>query len=192
MNGRLATLSIMAAAVVAGTVPASAADLEDPLSPLASTEGSMLCFGRDYSADHLAQHPKQTTKSVLLAFQEKGRLVTVVLTPRTGAQRQIPAGCAWQQGAGIDVSNRKIIPNFDKPAGFNCLVPVGNTDREGGYLLIDPARDGKSLTLFLDSPVSTADGKPGKAKPYSLTLDPEDRTFALALLEPKACEAFRR
>jgi hypothetical protein len=196
MTARLLALNVRLAAILAvsltAPLPALSADLVDPLSPLAPTRESMLCFGRDYSAEHLAQHPKQTTKSILLAFQEKGRIVTVALTPRTGAARQIPASCGWRQGAGIDTSNRKIIPNFDKPAGFDCLVAVGNTDEEGGYLLIDPAQDAKSLTLFVDSPVSAANGKPGAAKPYSLTLDREDRTFALTRIDAKACDAVRR
>ena len=63
---RLLALTIGFAAVLAGTMPALSTDLEDPLSPLASAEGSMLCFRRDYSPEHLAQHPKQTTKTVLL------------------------------------------------------------------------------------------------------------------------------
>ena len=71
--------------------------------------GSILCFRRDYSPEHLVQHPKQTTKSVLLAFQEQG-LVTIVLSQRTGALNRILAGCGWREGARIDTSDRKMIP----------------------------------------------------------------------------------
>ena len=60
-------LGLGLAAVLAGTVPGLSAELKDPLSPLTSVKGSMLCFRRDYSPAHLAQHPKQTTRSVLLA-----------------------------------------------------------------------------------------------------------------------------
>jgi hypothetical protein len=187
---RLLALSVGVAAVVAGTMPALSADLEDPLSPLTSAKGSMLCFRRDYSPEHLAQHPKQTTRSVLLAFQEQG-LVTIVLVPRTGAPKQIAAGCGWRQGAGLDTSDRKMIPNFDKPAGFDCIVTLRDSDQEGGYLVIDPARDAKSLTLFLQSPITAYDDKPGKAKRTYLALDPEDRTFALTRIEPKACASLK-
>jgi hypothetical protein len=186
---RLLALSLSVAAVVAGAMPALSADLDDPLSPLTSAKGSMLCFRRDYSPEHLAQHPKQTTKTVLLAFQQG--FVTVVLTPRTGAPKQIAAGCGWRQRAGIDTSDRKMIANFDKPAGFDCIVPVGDSAQEGGYLLIDPARDAKSLTLFLQSPITAYEGKPGKAKRSYLTLDREDRTFALTRIEPEACASFK-
>jgi hypothetical protein len=179
------------AAVVAGTLPARSADLEDPLSPLTSTKGSMLCFRRDYSPDHLSQHPKQTSRSVLLAFQEQG-LVTIVLTPRTGAAKQIAADCGWRQGAGIDTSDHKMIPDFNKPAGFDCMVTMGGgSAQEGGYLLIDPAQDAKSLTLFLQSPIAAYADKPGKAKPSFMELDREDRTFALTRIEPKACASLK-
>jgi hypothetical protein len=94
---RLSALSVGCAAVLAGTMPALSADLEDPLSPLTSANGSMLCFRRDYSSKHLAQHPKQTTRSILLTLQKQG-FVTIVLTPRTGAPKQIAASCGWRQG----------------------------------------------------------------------------------------------
>jgi hypothetical protein len=48
-----------------------------------------------------------------------------------------------------------MIPNFNKAAGFDCIVTVGDSAEEGGYVLIDPAQD----------------GKPGKAKGYKLTLE---------------------
>jgi hypothetical protein len=179
--------------------PAIAADLKDPLSPLTATKGSMLCFGRDYSPEHLAQHPKQTTKSILLAFQfykeqDPQRHVTIVLTPRTGGvPRQLPAYCLWwEKTAGIDTSGRKMFPTFNKPTAFFCMNAAGNTDEEGGGLVIDPAPDAKSLTVYLQSFMSVADGKQGQAKPYFVTLGPEDVIFALTRLDPKACEPFRR
>jgi hypothetical protein len=183
---RSLALSLGLAAVLAAAIPATAAELKDPLS----AKGSILCFRRDYSPEHLAQHPKQTTKSVLLAFQEQG-LVTIVLSQRTGAQKRILAGCGWREGAGIDTSDRKMIPNFHKPAGFDCIVTVGDSAEEGGYALIDPAQDGKSLTLFLQSPITAEKDKPGKAKGYDLILGPDDRTFALTRIDSKACESFK-
>jgi hypothetical protein len=194
---RLLALSVGFAAVLAGNMPALSADLEDPLTPLTSAESPMLCFRRDYSPEHLAQHPKQTTKAVLLAFQQgyygfEQANVTVVLTPRTGAPKRITAGCIWWQGAGIDTSGRKMFPNFDKPNAFNCVVTVGgNSAQEGGALLIDPAQDAKSLTLFVQSPVFAFDDEPSKAKGSFRTVGPEDDTFALTRIEPKDCASFK-
>jgi hypothetical protein len=165
------------------------AELKDPLSPLTSAKGSILCFRRDYSSVHLAQHPKQMIKSVLLAFQQG--FVTVELTPRRGGPKQIGAGCGWSEGAGIDTSGHRMIPNFNKPAGFDCTVTVGNSAEERGYLLIDPAQDAKSLTLFLQSPIAAYSGAPGQRQAYDLTLGPEDRTFALSRFDSKACDAFK-
>jgi hypothetical protein len=187
ISRRSFALSLGLAAMLAGTVPALSAELKDPLSALTSVKGPMLCFRRDYSPAHLAQHPKQTTRSVLLAFQEG--FVSIVLTPRVGARKEIGAGCDWAQGAGIDTSGHKMIPNFDKPAGFDCIVTVGNSAEERGYLLIDPAQDAKSLTLFLQSSIAADSSEQEKAE--DLERGPEDLTFKLTRIGSKACEAFK-
>ena len=189
MSIRLRALGTGLAAILAGTMSVASAELKDPLSPLTSAKGSILCFRRDYSSVHLAQHPKQMIKSVLLAFQQG--FVTVELTPRRGGPKQIGAGCGWSEGAGIDTSGHKMIPNFNKPAGFDCTVTVGNSAEERGYLLIDPAQDAKSLTLFLQSSITAYGGGPGQRQGYDLTLGPQDRTFALTRIGSKACESFK-
>ena len=184
---RAFALSVGLAAMLGGAAPGVSAELKDPLSPLTSAGGSILCFGRDYSPDHLARHPKQMTKSVLLAFQQG--LVDVVLTSRRGAPKRI-ARCGWRKGAGIDTSDRKMIPNFNKAAGFDCMVTVGDSAEERGYFLIDPAPDAKSLTLFLLSPIGAESDSWARPK-RQLDLGPEDRTFALTRIDPKACEPFK-
>jgi hypothetical protein len=185
---RAFALSVGLAATLGAAAPSVSAELKDPLSLLTSAGGSILCFGRDYSPDHLARHPKQMTKSVLLAFQQG--FVDVVLTSRQGAAKRIGAGCDWRKGAGMDASDRKMIPNFNKAAGFDCMVTVGGSAEERGYFLIDPAPDAKSLTLFLLSPIGVESDKMGKTGD-SLDLDPEDRTFALSRIHAKACEPFK-
>ena len=114
-----------------------------------------------------------------------------MLTSRQGATKRIGAGCGWRKGAGIDTSDRKMIPNFDKAAGFDCMVTVGDSAEERGYFLIDPAPDAKSLTLFLQSPIGAESDKLGKTEGDSLDLGPEDRTFALTRVDSKACEPFK-
>jgi hypothetical protein len=91
----------------------------------------------------------------------------------------------------MDTSDRKMIPNFDKAAGFDCMVTVGDSAEERGYFLIDPAADAKSLTLFLLSPIGVESDKLGNTKGDSLDLAPEDRTFALTRIDSKACEPFK-
>ena len=86
MSIRLRALGTGLAAILAGTMSVASAELKDPLSPLTSAKGSILCFRRDYSPVHLAQHPKQMIKSVLLAFQQG--FVTVELN---SAQRRAEA-----------------------------------------------------------------------------------------------------
>jgi hypothetical protein len=186
---RTFALSVGLAAMLGGAGPGASAELKDPLSPLTSAGASILCFGRDYSPDHLARHPKQMTKNVLLAFQQG--FVDVVLTSRQGAPKRIGAGCSWRQGAGIDTSYRKMIPNFNNAAGFDCMVTVGGSAEERGYFLIDPAPGAKSLTLFLLSPIGVESDKLGKTEGDSLDLNPEDRTFSLTRIDSKACEPFK-
>jgi hypothetical protein len=186
---RAFALSVGLVTMLGKAAPGVSAELKDPLSPLTSAGGSIICFGRDYSPDHLARHPKQMTKSVLLAFQQG--FVDVVLTSRRGTSKRIGAGCGWRKGAGIDTSNRKMIPNFDKAAGFDCMVTVGDSAEERGYFLIDPAPDAKSLNLFLLSPIGVESDKLGLTEGDSLDLGPEDRTFALTRIDPKACEPFK-
>src|SRR6202042_1404754 len=110
---------------------------------------------------------------------------------RRRREKRIGAGCDWRKGAGIDTSDRKMIPNFNKGAGFDCMVTVGGSAEERGYFLIDPAPDAKSLTLFLQSPIGAESDKLGKTEGDSLDLGPEDRTFALTRIDSKACEPFK-
>ena len=84
-----------------------------------------------------------------------------------------------------------MIPNFNKAAGFDCMVTVGDSAEERGYFLIDPAQDAKSLTLFLMTPIGVESDKLGRTEGDSLDLGPEDRTFALTRVDSKACEPFR-
>ena len=179
-------LGLGLAAMLGGT--AVAKELGDPLSPLTATKGTVLCFERDYSASHLAQHPGQTTKSILLAFEQG--FVTIVLRQRSSAERRIYAACDWRQGAGIDTSDHKMIPNFNGSAGFDCMVTEDNSAEEAGYGLIDPAQDGRSLTLFLQSPIYVEGNGPNEES-HSMTLGKEDRTFALTRTDAKACQAYK-
>ena len=48
---RAFALSVGLAAMLGAAAPGVSAELIDPLSPLTSTGGSILCFGRDYSLE---------------------------------------------------------------------------------------------------------------------------------------------
>ncbi|WP_371012008.1 hypothetical protein [Mesorhizobium sp. RCC_202] len=113
-----------------------------------------------------------------------------MLRPRTGAEKRIYAACDWRQGAGIDTSDHKMIPNFNGPAGFDCMVTKDDSAEEAGYGLIDPAQDGQSLTLFLQSPIYVEGNSP-KEESHSMALGKEDRTFALTRTDAKACDRYK-
>ena len=122
------------------------------------------------------------TKSVLLAFQQG--FVDVVLTSRGGAPKRIGAGCDWRRGAGIDTSDRKmIIVNFNKAAGFDCMVNVGDSAEERGYFLIDPAPDAvKSLSTCSCWSPDRRGKRQSWARPKATVLDlgPEDSDSSCA------------
>jgi hypothetical protein len=48
---RAFALSVGLVAMLGGAATGASAELKDPLSPLTSAGGSILCFGRDYSPD---------------------------------------------------------------------------------------------------------------------------------------------
>jgi hypothetical protein len=56
-------------------------------------------------------------------------------------------------------------------------------------MLIDPAQDTRSLVLFLQSSIVAYSGEGGK--PENLELGPDDLTFKLMRINPRACEAFK-
>jgi hypothetical protein len=178
------------ASLAVGMLTAASCFAAGATDPLLAYKDSMLCFRRDYSAEHLAQHPKQTIRSVLLADQ--GGFINIVLTSRIGATHEIAAGCGWTPtGAGIDTSNRKMIPAFTGSAAYDCIVTVGASDVEGGYLLIEPARDATTMTVYIQSPITTVDVEYQKAMAYNLKLGSEDVTFELLRIRPEPCARFK-
>jgi hypothetical protein len=84
-----------------------------------------------------------------------------------------------------------MIPNFNKAAGFDCMVNVGDSAEERGYFLIDLAPHARSLTLFLLTRIGAESYKLGKTEGDSLDLGPKDRTFELTRIDSKACEPFK-
>ena len=185
-----ARVSIGGAGFAVGVITAASGFAAGTTDPLLPYKDSMLCFRRDYSAGYLAQHPMQTIRSVLLADQ--GGLISIVLTSRSGATHEIAAGCGWTpSGAGIDTSNRKMIPAFTGSAAYDCIVTVGGSDAEGGYLLMAPARDANTMIVYLQSPITTVDIEYQKATAYNLKLGPEDSTFKLLRIGPEPCKRFK-
>ena len=166
----------------------ASAELKDPLSPLTSAKGSISAF--DATIRQCIWRSIRSSDPIRPACLPAG------LRHRRAHSAQRRAEADWSRlrlvgGSGDRYLRPQDDPNFNKPAGFDCTVTIGNSAEERGYLLIDPAQDAKSLTLFLQDWITAYSGAPGQRQGYDLTLGPQDRTFALTRIRSKACEAFR-
>jgi hypothetical protein len=181
--------ALLIAAVLA-TAPAHAEPARDPLARLMKSGGDSLCFRRDYDAAHLKRHPGQATQTVLFSYRNEE--VRIMLR-QNGEENYIDAGCEYRKGAGYDTSGNLMIKSFKKPAGYDCIVIVTPPSaEEGGYVLFDPAADGRSLMLYLQSPITARAGLSGKATAYNFKLGREDREFRLARTDAAACKAMEQ
>lgn len=171
----------------------AAAGQADPLSGRLTSPTDSLCFGRDYDAAHLRRHKGQLTQAAMLSFRSDA--VRVMLRQKgRAAPVYLVASCEWNaRSAGIDTSGKPIIPSFKKPQGYDCIVIVSpSSAEEGGYAVVDPAADGKSLMLHLDSPAQARPSLDKDARVFTLDLGREDRAFRLTRTDPAACRAMEQ
>jgi len=181
-------------AMIALPVLISAASGEtDPLSDRLTSPTDSLCFRRDYDAAHLKQHKGQLTDAAMLSFRSDA--VRVMLRQKgRAAPVYLVATCEWNaKTAGINTSGRRMIPSFRKRQGYECIVIVSpGSAQEGGYAVIDPAADLKSLVLHLDSPVQARPSLDKDAPVFTLNFGREDRAFRLTRTDPAACRAMEQ
>jgi len=171
-----------------GLVFCSAASADDgPLDRLIA-EGGSVCFSRQYDAAHLKRHPGQATRSAMLSF--KADAVRIMLSQKGRAEPlYIVAGCEWNPRANLDTGGNRMLRSFTKTAGYDCIVIVApSSAEEGGYAILDPAPDGKSLMLHIDTPVSVRPGLGPDARPFPLTLGRLDRVFRLDRADKSLCK----
>jgi hypothetical protein len=128
----------------------------------------------------------------MLSF--KSDAVRVMLDQKGRAPVYLVASCEWNpKTAGINTSGSRMIPSFKKSIGYECIVIVSpGSAQEGGYAVIDPAADAKSLMLHLDSPAQARQNLDKDAPAFTLNLGREDRAFRLTRIEPAACRAMEQ
>ena len=169
---------------------ASGEPTSDPLSGLLTSSAETLCFSRAYSASHLTRHPKQATAAVALSFRQDA--VRIMLRQKhIKDPAYVVATCEWRAtNAAAYPEGKSMFPGFKRGAGFECIVMITpQSAEEGGATLIDPAPDAKSLTLFLDTPVSAQRGLDADAELFDLELGPQDRAFKLMRTSADVCNA---
>ena len=157
-----------------------------PLDSLLRSKADGVCFRRDYDAAHLKRHPGQMTEAIMLSFRRDGVRIELKQKDRK-APRYITAVCDWSE-------NREVrghpIPVFTKKAGYDCLVVVSpESAQEGGVVVIDPARGGQSLVLYIEDSVVIQDGLGKDDRALLFKFGHEDRQFQLSRTDAKRCKS---
>jgi hypothetical protein len=202
----------MRCAVAAGIIAALAAFAARAATPLdrliAPTPGNDACFTRVYDAGHLRKNPKQTTLSMALwlAYDKAQGDPPILLAPNLGVgiSRRGEAdalfaqgGCIWGESVNRDISDRPLIKEYKKEAGVGCMMLARpdvfdvSSAEEGGYLILDPGSDGKTVTVYLENyliMVKQAD----RAKQLYTTFGADDRVFLLHRAAGKDCDFVER
>jgi hypothetical protein len=192
-NNMSLRMSVGLAVVLLPALITAALGETDPLSDRLTSATGSLCFSRDYDAAHLRQHKGQLTQAAMLSF--KSDAVRVMLRQKgRAAPVYLVATCEWNpRTAGITTSGTRMMPSFKKRQGYDCIVIVSpGSAQEGGYAVIDPSADAKSVTLHFDSPVQARPSLDKDARVLSLNLGREDRAFLLTRVEPAACRAMEQ
>lgn len=181
------------AGAVTPLLPQDKAPLRQIVAP---KDGASACYRRVYDSAHLKRNPRQQTTEALLSFKYQGNdgahIESIMLKRRTPQPPLVFAGgCDWNPtSANINTSRERMIKAFTKRAGYDCIVVSSpGSAEEGGYFLIDLPPDGKSATLYLDSPI--APWRAGRKGDEAIHVDlgREDRVFRLERTDAAACRS---
>lgn len=183
--------------LLALTMPSTAVD--DPLVRIVTpTDGASVCFERSYDAVHLKRNPRQQTTRILLSFRYQGNdgshIERIALT-RRGARPLLyfAGGCDWSERANRNTGGQRLMENYPKDAGYACIaLTAPGSAREGGYFLIDLAADGRTVTLYLASPIESMQGADGRSSRGDVHLGRDDRVFRLQRTDASACRALEQ
>jgi hypothetical protein len=190
---------VLAAAVLTLGAPAYAQSGDNPLTrAVPRVEGSSACFGRNYDAAHLKQHPRQMTQAVLLSLRFEddagNHIVRIMLRQKNRPSPLYIVGvCGWSEKANLGVDDKPLIKAFKATSALDCAAYAGlNSDQEGGDFPIDLAEDGKSLTLYLFAQVSAWLGSNQNKKTIGADLGKDDLIFRLERVDAAACRSIER
>lgn len=176
--------------------PGLAQDGEPLRQIVAPKNGAGACYRRVYDSAHLKRNPRQQTTEALLSFKYQGsggaHIESIMLKRRAPQTPLVFAGgCDWNPtSANVDTSGNRMIKSFTGRAGYDCIVvSAPGSAEEGGYFLIDLPADGKSATLYLDSPIAL--WRAGRKGDHAVHVDlsRDDRVFRLTRTDAAACRA---
>ena len=180
------------AALAIVVVLAAPVALADPFGDLTKS-GNDACFSRDYDASHLRKNPHQQTTSMLVWIKapsdKPGPNVGLAMTRRGDPQYLfLSAGCEWGEHEG-----ESWMKSFKKKAGAGCItlaVPEifdSSSAEEGGGVLLDPAADGKTLTVHVDDAQKMIK-RTDRVRFVTVKFGADDRVFLLRRTDTKACD----
>jgi hypothetical protein len=184
------TLSILLALVAPSLAAA------DPLTAIVPpANGASVCFERRYDARHLKRNSKQQTTHILLSFRYQGTDGTHIERIALTRRGKLPplyfaGGCDWSKRANRNTSGQRLLTTYPKNEGYACIaLTAPGSAREGGFFLIDLARDGKSATLYFNSPIEAMEGADGRGFHGDVSLGRSDLVFWMRRTDAAACRA---
>lgn len=171
----------------------AAGALADPLDTLLAKGDGAACFERVYDAAHLAKHPGQKTREMLLSLvQQEGDVTGAVLRIRIKEAKRVlyvVGDCAYAEQANLDVMGEKLIAAFKGPGGLDCHAYTSadlSSAEEGGDFPID-LRDGAAVVVYFPDALaawrSTHQLKPADFVDFGS----EDQVFKLNRTGPSPC-----
>jgi hypothetical protein len=190
-------IGMLAAAFGLWVLGASARGEDDPLAKLMPRRvGSSACFGRDYDAAHLKQHPGQATQSILLSLKYE---IDASLHPfaRVMMRRKdakapyyVLAGCEWNaQSAQHAKAAQRVLGATRDPNGLDCTALESTSSaREAGFFIIALSSDMRTAVVAFDDFVAAWRGMDQEKPAPDLALAVEDRVFRLARTSASACK----
>ena len=195
----LAFLTCVAAIILSAGAITTTLAADDPLTRIVTPkDGASACYRRIYDNAHLKRNPRQQSTEALLSFQYQGNTgihFERIMLKRRGSQPllYLAGGCDWSTTANRDGGGNKLMENYPKDAGYGCIaLTAPGSAEEGGFFLIDFAADGKTATLYLDSPIASMNGKHNKGFNGRIELGPDDRVFRLQRTSAAACTALEK
>lgn len=185
-------LARMAATALALAGAAGAA-LANPLDTLLARGNGSACFERVYDAAHLAGHPGQKTREMLLSLRQEERdFDGAVLRLRIREAKRvlyIVGDCSYAEEANLDAMGEKLIAAFKGPDGLDCHAYVSAdlaSAEEGGDFPID-LRDGKAVVVYFPDALA-AWRSVHQTKPADFVdFGSEDQVFKLNRIDPASC-----
>ena len=175
-------------------VALSSQALANPFDDLTKGGGDV-CFRRVYDAAHLAKNPRQQTTSMTLwitgALNGTGNVGLALTRRRDPVPVYLAASCEWAEYKPREKSWMK---TYNKPAGAGCVtlavpdVSEVSSAEEGNGALLDPAPDGKTVTVYLNDPQIMVK-RANRGRKISVELGADDLIFLLRRTGLKDCAA---